>query len=417
MMLVDARYVLSLRFPVSYNEEACIYIALSLWQPVVEERVRVYCYPELDSCLLAEELIGQVDTTTELELKMLFLNSLSLLPVVLLLFLVSLTIVMVTAAWFTRRLEALCEMTGLSIGILSLLSAIGANIPNYAASAVAIIGGHTDVGIGIIVGSSVYNIAIILGLCTLASPEASGITLNAQESQDVRGIAWYGLTIMLSILGVLALLAATPTAGEVRKAGPALFLLPSASAVVLGIFSALIVHILRRSHPAPTSSLATHSHAHLSTSPSVRVFSLSGEVALSLMLTLMGVVVMVQSGQAMSVDLHLPQALTGLVVLAVATSLPNTVVAVSLTRTDEAAACVEEIFSSNSINTALGVALPLLFWQGTLHDRSFLFLDMPLTIVLTLGMIVGVFRRRMSRGFGLVLLCIYAAWVIVHLWI
>jgi len=136
-----------------------------------------------------------------------------------------------------------------------------------------------------------------------------------------------------------------------------------------------------------------------------------------LVLILMGVVVMVQSGQAMSVDLHLPQALTGLLVLAVATSLPNTVVAVSLTRTGEAAACVEEIFSSNSINTALGVALPLLFWQGILHDRSFLFLDMPLTILLTLGMIVGAFRRRMSRAFGLVLLCIYAAWVIVHLWI
>ena len=70
---------------------------------------------------------------------MLSLNILSLLPVALLLFLVSLIIVMVTSAWFTRRLESLCEMFGLSIGMLSLLSAIGANIPNYVASAVAII--------------------------------------------------------------------------------------------------------------------------------------------------------------------------------------------------------------------------------------------------------------------------------------
>jgi Ca2+/Na+ antiporter len=101
----------------------------------------------------------------------------------------------------------------------------------------------------------------------------------------------------------------------------------------------------------------------------------------------------------------------------VATSLPNTVVAVSLARTDEVAASIEEIFSSNSINSALGIAFPLLLWQGILHDHSILFLDMPLTILLTLGMLTGVFRRRMSRTFGVALLFLYAAWVIVHLWL
>jgi cation:H+ antiporter len=148
----------------------------------------------------------------------------------------------------------------------------------------------------------------------------------------------------------------------------------------------------------------------------VRVFRLSGEVLLSLLIALLGVFAMVQSGQALSTDIHLPQALTGLVILAVATSLPNTVVAVSLARTGEAAASVEEVFSSNSIIIALGIALPLLFWQGTLSDRSLLFLDLPLVVVLTLGMLSsGVFRRRMSHTFGVVLLCVYVAWVIVHL--
>jgi cation:H+ antiporter len=325
--------------------------------------------------------------------------------------------VMGAAAWFTRRLEVLCELFGLSIGILSLLSAIGANIPNYAAAAVAIIGGHTDVGVGIIVGSSIYNIAIILGLCTLASREAAGITLHAQEAQDARGIAWYALAIMLGILVVLALLPTTPVIAETWQTSPARFLLLLASVSVLGIFSALIVHILRRSHPAPASPLATHSHTHLSRWPSVRVFRVSGEVVLALTIALAGVVVMVQSGQAVATDFHLPQTLTGLVVLAVATSLPNTVVAVSLVRTGETAASIEEILSSNSINLALGIALPLLFWQGILSDRFILFLDLPLTILLSLGMLVGVFRRRMSHAFGVTLLCVYAAWVVVHFWL
>jgi cation:H+ antiporter len=343
--------------------------------------------------------------------------SISPLPVALLLFFTSLLIVMVAAAWFTRRLEALCELFGFSIGILSLLSAIGANIPNYAASIDAIIAGHTDVGMGIIVGSGIYNIAIILGLCTLTPREAPGITLNAQEAQDARSIAWYAFAITLGILAVIALLPATMAITKTWQASPARFLLPLANLIVLGIFSTLIVHILRRSHPASTSPLVAHSPTHLSKSPSVRIFRLSAEVVLALVIALMGVIVMVQTGQAVSTDLHLPQALIGLVVLAVATSLPNTVVGGSLARTDEAAASVEEIFSSNSINAALGIALPLLFWQGVLYNRSILFLDMPLTVLLTLSMLFGVFRRRMNRAFGVALLCIYAAWVVVHLWI
>jgi cation:H+ antiporter len=338
----------------------------------------------------------------------------SLPPVALLLFVGSLLVVMVTAAWFTRRLEALCELFGLSIGILSLLSALGANIPNYAASVVAIAAGRTAEGIGIIVGSSIYNIAVILGLCTLASREAAGITLNPQEVQDARGIAWFALPILLSITVVLALLPTTAAMVRSWKTSPEYFLLLLANLAALTLFSMLIVHLLRRAHPAPTSPLATHSPEHISRSP-WHVVRLSGEGVLALAMALLGVVVMVQSGQTVSAAVHLPQVFTGLVVLAVATSLPNTVVAVSLARTHEAAASVEEILSSNSINIALGIALPLLLWQGALSDSSLLFLDMPLTILLSLVLLVGVIRGRMNRIFGLALLCIYVAWVGVHL--
>jgi cation:H+ antiporter len=338
-----------------------------------------------------------------------------LLFIVLLLFFASLVVVMLAAAWFTRRLEALCEIFGLSIGILSLLSAIGANIPNYAASVVAIVEGRTGEGIGIIVGSAIYNIAIILGLCTLASREASGITLNVQEARDARGIAWFALPIMLVMMVVVALLPSSAMMARTWQADAAHLLLLLADLAVLVVFISLIVHILRRSHPGPTSPLMTQSSEHLGRLPVVRMLRVGGEVVLALVVALLGVVVMVQAGQSASTAFHLPQVLIGLVVLAVATSLPNTVVAISLARTGEAAASVEEIFSSNSINVALGIALPLLLWQGVLSDRSIVFLDMPLAILLTLGMLAGVIRGRVGRGFGVGLLCIYLAWVVVHL--
>ena len=124
---------------------------------------------------------------------------------------------------------------------------------------------------------------------------------------------------------------------------------------------------------------------------------------------------MVQSGQELTLELGIPQVLAGLLILAVATSLPNTVVAFSLARTDRETECVEEIFSSNSINAALGIALPLLFWHLVLHDRILLFLDAPLAVLLTLGALFGVLRQRMGRAVGLLLLLVYAAWIVVHL--
>ena len=331
------------------------------------------------------------------------------------LFLVSLMIVIATSARFTRRLEELCEALNLSIGILSLLSALGANIPNYVSSVIAILSGHEDVGIGIIVGSNIYNFAIILGLCTWLTPERAGMTLDVQEKRDVRVIAWYTLMITLLSFPVIFWLPGEPLVTTLHVSGLSIVLLPLTSVLVLGIFGALLVHILRRSHGSAGTTL--HHHEHPGRKAPLSLVRLGSEIVFTLAIALGGVLVMVQSGQTLSADVHLPPVLAGLLVLAVATSLPNTVVAVSLVRTGEAAACVEEVCSSGSINIALGIVLPLLFWQGVLGDRFLLILDIPLALALVASVLFFILRGRLSRGFGSLLLATYVAWVVLRFWV
>jgi len=139
-----------------------------------------------------------------------------------------------------------------------------------------------------------------------------------------------------------------------------------------------------------------------------------GEVVFALVLALGGVIVMVQTGQALAVDIRLPPTILGLVVLAVATSLPNTVVAITLARTDRASACVEEVLSSNSINAALGIALPLLLWQNIHPDPKLLFPDALLMVALTLIALICALRQRVSRLTGFLLVLVYVSWVVVH---
>src|SRR5438552_18962136 len=107
------------------------------------------------------------------------------LPIVILLFSASLLLTMGASAWFTRRLEAVCDSLNLSPSLLSLLGALGANIPNYVASIVAIAGGHLDVGLGIIIGSNIYNSAIIFSLATFVTPVRHGFIFTLMDAQDL----------------------------------------------------------------------------------------------------------------------------------------------------------------------------------------------------------------------------------------
>jgi len=340
---------------------------------------------------------------------------LSFLPVTLGIFLVSLIIVVATSARFTRKLEELCEAFNLSIGVLSLLSALGANVPNYVSSAIAIVSGHIDVGIGIIVGSNIFNIAIILGLCTLLTPERSGMTLDVRERRDVRVIAFYALVIALLSFLVISWLPGGPLVTTFHAPGPSNVLFPLMSVLVLSVFGALLIHILRRSHGSAGTTL--HHHDYPQRKAPLSIARLAGEVIFTLVIALGGVLVMVQAGQTLTADLRMPSVLAGLLVLAIATSLPNTVVAVSLVRTGEAAACVEEVYSSSSINTALGIVLPLLFWRGILGDRFLLLLDAPVTLALISVVLLYVLRGRISRNIGVILLATYVAWVLLRFWI
>jgi len=320
---------------------------------------------------------------------------------------------MAAAAWFTRRLEAICDRLELSAGVLSILGALGANIPNYVASIDAIAHGSSEVGLGIIIGSNIYNIAIILGLATFATGERKGLRFSLEEARQVKGVGIYTLATLLTILLAVWLLPQHMFWPAFHASSLAGGLLLAMLLLVLALFAALAWHILRRPHPA-------QDEPHLvepNTTRRLGLMRLMIEAVLALVVALGGVVVMVQSGQNLTTELHMAPALAGLLVLAVATSLPNTVVALILVRTGRAAACAEEIFSSNSVNAALGIALPLLIWHQSIHNSLLLILDVPLMVLLTLWALINSRRGRMGRLMGAGLLLSYVVWVGIHLFV
>jgi len=190
--------------------------------------------------------------------RMPFLNASLSLVLVFPIFFCSLAVVIAASTWCTSRLEVLCEVLGLSVGLLSFLGAVGANIPNYVSSAVAISTAHADVGVGIIIGSCIYNIAVILGLCALAVPGGKGIVLDLPQRRNMRFIGRSTLAITLLSLLALALLPTMPKASALPLQTYFLF---AVSLVVLVCFGLLVLHTFKHSHGQESAEVYSRSCA------------------------------------------------------------------------------------------------------------------------------------------------------------
>jgi cation:H+ antiporter len=314
------------------------------------------------------------------------------------------------AAQYTRCMERLSEYEHLSAEILGLLSALGANIPNYMASLAAFAMGHGLIGIGIIVGSNIYNIAVILGLATLATPGRRGIALYNRVASDVRHLAILAATMGGVMLVVVALSSAVP-ASPLHQ-----ILQVSLNLVILALFAQVVRDALRPDHSGEVGGVRQSVSSTLQSQTTSPIpWRLILLAILALAIALVGVIVMVQAAQIAAATLNLSPGILSLVVLAIATSLPNTVVGYQLARTESAGTSVEEILSSNAINLALGGALPLLFWQITFAGGPLTRLDLPLLTLLGLTVVAAVYTRRIPRWAGIGLFVVYVLWIAAHL--
>ncbi len=304
-------------------------------------------------------------------------------------FLISLLIAVGASALFTRRLEVVSDLFQMSPGLLSLLGALGANIPNYVASFAAAASGQVGVGMGIIVGSNISNIAVILAIAAFAAPARRGMTLSPQEARDARPVGGFAFSMMVTTAFAAGCFSWKIAPHTSHWAMPfASIALLALNLLTLGLFCGLSAHALRhKSGPHILAKRASRQGQRAGaecSSGGWGILRVLGEVILALAIALGGVIVMVQTGEAVASEIRLSQAILSLIVLAVATSLPNTIVAFTLARTGRASASVEEVFSSNGVNAALGIAAPLLFWSGMQSDRLLVVLDAPLMVALTL---------------------------------
>ncbi len=287
---------------------------------------------------------------------------------------------------------------GLAAGLLGLLVALGADAPEISSAITALLSGAQDVGVGVILGSNLFNLAALLGLSAAIAGRLHFrrilVTLDGGVALLATGVIalllFAGLAPIASLLLLAAiflpylfLLAAQPH--QVERLS-----LPPRVRHRLALVARLVHPDPGLGEPGPASSRAP-----------------VWWIGPSIVAIVGGSYVMVMSALVLADRWHVSRPFLGTVVLAAITSLPNAYAAVRLALRHNGPAVVSEAFNSNTLNLLAGIGLPALVVgsvtavRGSGADLLWL---LGLT-VLALGL--GYAQRGLSRAGGMLLIVGY----------
>lgn len=320
----------------------------------------------------------------------------------------------------SRRLKLSDEVAGAS------LMAIGSSAPELAIALMALFtagGAHSDVGIGTIVGSAVFNILVITGVSALV---AGGLHIHIFAVG--RDIIYYlisilylalvffdghvslieallglgGYVVYMAVLIVWRYLApaeAEDEADEIASTGE-----PKRRKVAgWRHLEWLVETSLRRITGAPERNFAW-----------AFLLSIALIVALSYIL--------VEATIVFSAGIGIPPVIVALTLLAAGTSAPDLMASVDVAREGRGGMAVANAVGSNTFDLLVGLALPwtialsVLGLSGIDVGADDLWISIGILVATTLTLAVFLTsERELSRREGIVLLLLYAVFVIFTL--
>jgi cation:H+ antiporter len=314
------------------------------------------------------------------------------------LFVGSLAVTLAAAGFFARRLDRLGFRLGLPETVLGLLTAAAADSPELASAITALLKGEHSAGVGVVVGSNVFNLAAMIG----GSALLAGLVHVRRESLAVEGAV--GLAVLL--------------ASSALVVG---WLPPAAAIAIIAVVLVPYVIVLALG-PEGVERLPFRRRAFLH-----RMFGgehrrvpqehIGGWHALSLVpalaLIVAGSALMVEAAVRLGDRWSVPEYLVGVLVLAVLTSLPNAYTGVRLGFQGRGSALLSETLNSNTINLVAGIAIPALVLSlGTFS--GLIAFDLAWLIATTL-IVLALLARGVGRAGGGLLVGLYVVFVAVQI--
>jgi cation:H+ antiporter len=319
-------------------------------------------------------------------------------PVVILLFVAGLVVTVASSVVLARELDRIGERLGFSEALLGIVTAIGADAPEIASAVAAVVAGHTDTGVGVVIGSNVFNIAALLGL-------------SAVVAGSVR-IHPHGLVLN----GCVAIVVAVSGALLVVEALPAWAAFVIALAVLVPYVVVSSLHERTRARlPAPLRRAVSEEQRDArrdeNAGPGGRYDALIVVPALAGVVG--GATAMVYAAQRLGDRWDISDVIVGTIVLAALTGIPNVLAAVRLALHGRGAACVSESLNSNNANIVIGLCMPALILGIGSASGLERFSAAAMVAMTAVATVLAYGGGGLTRREGATIIALYAVFVVI----
>ena len=306
------------------------------------------------------------------------------------------------SALLVTRLVRIGELLGLSEAMLGLLAALAADAPEVSAAVSALSHGQRDVGVGVILGSNVFNLAALLGL---------GAVVAGRIALHRRVVVLEGIVALW-----IAAVAVAVVAGWIVPATGCVL-----AAAVFGPYVLIsAIHPRRRRRWLQRTrwrkwldrTMIEEEEELLPALHPPRGHPADGILAAAaLTVVVVASMAMERAATSLGERYGVPNVVVGGVVLAAVTSLPNAVAAVYLASRGRGAAMLSEAANSNTLNIIVGLLLPTVVLGLNAPSHGALFVAAWYG-GMTLFVLSLAFRSRaLSRRSGVAVIGLYGVFV------
>lgn len=314
----------------------------------------------------------------------------------LLLFVVGLVALVVGAELLVRGASKLALSFGISPLVVGLtVVSFGTSAPEVAVSVAAVWGGTTDIAIGNVVGSNIFNVLFILGLSALITPLVVNMQLIRQEVPIMIGASL--LILVLTLDGKLGL---------------------SDSALLCVLVVAYTVFLVRQSRSETQAASEQLSSANAPATAGTWDSRLPAQLALiavGLVLLVLGSEWLVSSAVVFAKALGVSDVVIGLTIVAAGTSMPEVATSVMAAVKGERDIAVGNVVGSCIFNIlgCLGISGLVAGSAGLMVPEAVLNFDIWIMIATALACLpVFISGREIARWEGGVFLLYYATYVL-----
>jgi len=312
-----------------------------------------------------------------------------------LIFLGGLILLVIGANTLVRGASRLAMSFGISPLVVGLtVVAFGTSAPEVAVSVGAVLDGKTDIGVGGVVGSNIFNVLFILGISALIAPLVVNIQLIRQEVPIMLGASL--LLLALSLDGRLSVL----------EGG---FLL-----VLLVAYTVFLIVQSRRETQAAQDEYAAEIRPARAGDWDSHWAAQIGLIAAGLVALVFGSEYLVQASVHFAKAMGVSDVVIGLTIVAAGTSMPEVATSITAAIKGERDIAVGNVVGSNTLNIlgCLGLSGLVSGDAGLTLAPSLLTFDIWVMLAVGLACLpVFVTGREIARWEGGVFLGYYVAYV------